>query len=135
MLNIIVALAVGASSPASPSTRWEPSGCASASVLPEHQVHLAEIEARHGNIGASVSLECHYLAVGDEAKAIAWLRLSGSREPFTGRRYIRYLLSVGGNDNCRIAHALAVKYLSLDWLPIDVHREFSTQQKRAHVCS
>jgi hypothetical protein len=130
----MLALAVSAGSPAATEPDWAPSGCSSKSRLPLREVRLAEEDARQGNISASVSLECHFLAVGDQAAAIRWLRQSALREPLTGRRYVRYLLSVGGKAHCFEAHTLAVRYLALEWLPVDVREEVTSQRDAALRC-
>lgn len=134
MTGIMLALAVSAGSPAATEPDWAPSGCSSKSRLPLREVRLAEKDARQGNISASVLLECHFLAVGDRAAAIRWLHQSALREPLTGRRYLRYLLSAGGKEHCREAHALAVRYLALAWLPADVREEVTRQRDAALRC-
>src|SRR5687768_9122523 len=106
MIEIILALAL-ASGPADTASReWRPAGCTPEDRLTVDQVRVAETEAERGNITASVSLECHYLAIGEPDKAISWLRQSAAREPLTGQRYVNYLLQVGGKESCDEAYEL-----------------------------
>ncbi len=102
--------------------------------MPPKEVSIAEDEATRGNIGAGVSLECHHLANGDESGAVKWLHQSALRDPLTGRRYLRYLFSVGDKESCQSAFDLTGKYLALDWLPDYVRREIASQRDRAYGC-
>lgn len=111
MIGILFALAVASGPPAD----WRPPVCVPERRLSASQARAAEVDAEHGDISASVSLECHYLALGQPDKAAVWLRRSGEQEPLTGQRYINYLLSLGGKENCRKAYELAGKHLALKW--------------------
>ena len=133
MLTITLALALGVG-PAATEANWRPPSCSAGGEMPANEVSIAQGEATRGNIGASVSLECHHLASGDESGAVGWLRQSALRDPLTGSRYLRYLLSVGDKESCQSALELTEKYLALDWLPDDVHREITSQRERAYGC-
>ena len=99
------------------------------------EVSVAQSRAREGNISASVALECHYLANGDKDGALTWLRQSALREPLTGTRYVRYLLSAGDKASCRIADSLIKIYATHEWLPDEIRRELSMQETAARGCS
>lgn len=134
MMAILLALILGSGHPERANTDWRSSGCTPAHSLSTSELSAAEFNARHGDIGASVSLECHYLALGEPEKALVWLRQSAEREPLTGRRYINYLLSEGGKENCRKAVALAEKYLALNWNSIELNDSLRAQQRLANEC-
>ncbi|KAB8197002.1 hypothetical protein FKV24_003925 [Lysobacter maris] len=134
MLAVILAFALSVG-PAPAEASWRPAGCGVASRMSQDEMRTAEDEASRGNIGASVSLECHHLAIGDESGAIGWLRQSAAWEPLTGLRYVRYLLSVGDKRSCLSAVELTRKYLTMDWLPDDVRREILAQNEKAYGCS
>ena len=135
MMEILLALALLAPSlPEAPLNDWRPSGCRSEDRLTARQVRSAKSQAEQGNITASVSLECHYIAIGKPDEAVAWLRQSAEREPLTGQRYVAYLLSVGGKKNCRKAYELTERYLGLKWDFPKLNQNLATQQKRAIQC-
>ena len=134
MMKILLALAVTTGQLEARPNDWRPSGCRPEDRLTARQVRAAQSEAEHGNITASVSLECHYLAIGKPDEAIAWLRQSAEREPLTGQRYVAYLLSVGGKENCRKAYELTERYLALKWDFPELNHNLSTQRKLASQC-
>ena len=134
MMEILLALALASAQPEAPPNDWRPSGCRPEDRLTVRQVRVAKSEAEHGNITASVSLECHYIAIGKLDAAVAWLRQSAEREPLTGQRYVAYLLSVGGKKNCRKAYELTERYLRRKWDFPKLNQNLATQQKRAIQC-
>lgn len=133
-MMILLALALSSAATNSSTPDWRPSGCTSSDRLSQTELRAAKSEAKRGNISASVSLECHYLALGQQAEALRWLRQSADREPLTGQRYINYLLSLGGKENCREAYERAEKYLALKWDFPKLNQSLHLQWERANEC-
>jgi hypothetical protein len=134
MTAILLALAFASTTAGASSPDWRPSGCTPERRLTVAQLRATETEAARGSISASVSLECHFLAIGKPDIALTWLRRSAEIEPITGQRYVNYLLSTGEKESCRKAYELTARYLALKWDYPKLNANLAAQHKRANKC-